>query len=508
MRIKTETSVGLFILVAIGIFLYMSFQIGVLRFDRSRYNQYTVYFHDISGLSKKAEVQIAGVKVGWVESVDLANDGQQVKAVIMIFNSHVLHVDAFGSIRQDGLLGTKFIEINPGDVRMPVLAPGGILMRPSHDPVSVDQILSELQVISRDIGEVSGSLKKAFGGDEGTVRLQNALDGFTRAADRVSIFAQSLECVVDRNQYSLDSILTDARSLVADLKTELPQTTRELRDGINRAVNTFDQTAGPISDVMKKLSKGEGVLGKLMSDEEMGRDIKIAVDGAKNYFNKIDQLGIVFDVHGETMYGLGEHLNIENAKGYFNVRVHPSEDYFYMLGLVGSYSGTIARQQKYRTWHDGCGCILNQKTIDPDGAGLNPGQRFRYAPYKFTEKRKMDRNLYNLQMGKTYEAFAFRGGLFDSTFGVGMDIDIPLESDAVRWVTSLEAFDFGGRNRIQDDRMHLKWLNKVFFANTLYVVFGADDFVSRYNKNAFFGVGVRFADDDVKYYLSKVTIPS
>lgn len=486
----------------------MSFQIGVLRFDRSQYYQYTVYFRDISGLAKKAEVQIAGVKVGWVESVNLENDGQQVKAVIMIFHSYVLHSDAYGMIRQDGLLGTKFVEINPGDVRMPILPSGGILMRPSRDPVSVDQILTELQVISRDIGEVSSSLRKTFGGDEGAFRLQTAIDNFSKAADRVSTFAQSLEGVVDRNQYSFDTILADTRALVADLKTDLPQATRDISESINRAVSKFDDAAGPIGDVMKKMNKGEGVLGKLISDEEMGRDIKVAIDGAKNYFNKIDQLGITFDVHGETMYGLGEHLYIENAKGYFNVRIHPSEDYFYMLGLVGSYSGTIARQQKYRTWQDGCGCILNQKSIDPDGSGLTPGQRFRYAPYKFTEKRKMDRNLYNLQAGKVFDSFAFRGGLFDSTFGVGMDIDIPLESDSVRWVTSLEAFDFGGRNRIHDDRMHLKWLNKVFFANTLYVVFGADDFVSRYNKNAFFGVGIRFADDDVKYYLSKVTIPT
>ena len=30
-----------------------------------------------------------------------------------------------------------------------------------------------------------------------------------------------------------------------------------------------------------------------------------------------------------------------------------------------------------------------------------------------------------------------------------------------RWVTTLEAFDFYGRNRIDDHRLHLKWLNKI-----------------------------------------------
>ena len=46
-------------------------------------------------------------------------------------------------------------------------------------------------------------------------------------------------------------------------------------------------------------------------------------------------------------------------------------------------------------------------------------------------------------------------------------------------------------------------MNRVFFLNNLYLVFGADDFVSQTNANAFWGVGIRFGDDDMKYILSK-----
>jgi hypothetical protein len=42
--------------------------------------------------------------------------------------------------------------------------------------------------------------------------------------------------------------------------------------------------------------------------------------------------------------------------------------------------------------------------------------------------------------------------------------------------------------------------------NNIYMTFGADDFISRRNANAFFGCGVRFGDDDIKYLASRIAI--
>ena len=133
---------------------------------------------------------------------------------------------------------------------------------------------------------------------------------------------------------------------------------------------------------------------------------------------------------------------------------------------------------------------------------LDDWAKLKFAPFKITRYRFLDKYMLNLQFGKIYGNFAFRVGLFDSTGGIGVDIDLPLGSESFRWVTTLEAYDWRGRNRLFDDRPHLKWLNRMFFSKTLYFTFGADDFVSR-DKNAFFGVGIRFADDDVKYLISR-----
>ena len=119
-------------------------------------------------------------------------------------------------------------------------------------------------------------------------------------------------------------------------------------------------------------------------------------------------------------------------------------------------------------------------------------------------ERKMDQFLWGFQIGKIYKDVALRAGIIENSGGFGIDVDIPFGTDNFRWVTSFEVFDMRGRNRFDDSRPHLKWLNRVFLFKNMYMAFGADDFVSRNNANAFFGGGIRFSDDDVKYIAGKV----
>lgn len=503
MRIKTETSVGLFILVAIIIFLYMTFQIGFLRLDTARYNEYIVYFHDISGLSKKADVQIAGVRVGWVNNVELVNNGQQVRADIMILKEYTIYNDAYGIIRQDGLLGTKYVEIIPGDPLLSRIKAGGILMKPSKDPVSVDEIMSEFQDIARNLNEVSRSFKEVFSGDVGTQRLEKAVEGFNDATANIANFSHAIDGVIDRNKQAFGDMIEDLHVFSRDLKSEFPGLSNDVRDGINRFSDSVEGAARPIGEVAEKINNGEGVLGKLISDETVARDLREAITGVKDYFETVDRLAIIFDTHVESMYGLGNDMDFEDAKGYFNVRVHPVEDYFYLVGLVGSYSGRIVRKETYTRWYKNDGCEIRPENIN----FTDKRDELRFAPNIQKEKREFDRYLLNLQLGKIFGDLAFRTGLMDGTFGVGLDFDIPFASQDYRWVMTFEAFDFYGRNRIDDTRAHLKWLNKVYFSDSLYFVFGADDFISHSNKNAFFGAGFRFADDDIKYYVSGLSLP-
>lgn len=547
MRIKTETLVGIFILVSISAFFYLTLHVGALRFDKEKYFPYGAYFKDVSGLTKKADVKIAGVKVGWVESLSLENTGL-VKTNIMILKNHELHSGGYAVLRQESLLGSKFIEIVPGDSRAPLLVPGAILGQPDSQPANVDDLLTSFKQISQNIQEVSGSLKDTFATSEGALQLKQALDSFTQAASSIATMSSHLEHLVARNENSIHETVSDLKGLLEELKERLPLISHniagvteklnedilpqvsdslvqlsstlqgdflpQLQNTTNALVSNFGEATDSIKDMANTIRKGEGIVGKLLNDGDLCRNVQDTIASVRSTFTKLDKLGIVIDGHVESMQGPACGAAFEDAKGYFNLRVHPTEDFFYLLGFTFSQKGYITRTVLKNTYFDeNCNELLPSRLVALGNALV--GQQN-------ISKIERDSFRLNLQFGKIYHDIALRIGLFEGTFGGAIDYDIPFADPRYKWVMSFQAYDFNGRNRFEEGvcqscegcegyrlykpylRPHLRWLNKLFVTPNFYFAFGADDFVSRNNKNAFFGVGLRFADDDLKYLVTSL----
>jgi hypothetical protein len=248
----------------------------------------------------------------------------------------------------------------------------------------------------------------------------------------------------------------------------------------------------------------------LVNEDETYNDLKQAVSGFKNYLTKMDRMQVIFDAHSESMIRRAEGFEWEDAKGFFNVRLYPREDYFYQLQIVSTEKGYPKRKFREFTYYDANGkpidiANLQEAPLTSEGPVDN---LTRFALIFDNEKKTVQRDVFrvDLQFGKIFKDIAMRIGLFEGTTGIGFDVDIPFHTDKFRWVTSLELYDFNGRNRIiLDRRPHMKWLNKMYIMRNIYASFGADDFVSQKNASVFFGAGFRFGDDDVKYLVSSIS---
>lgn len=542
MRINSETSVGIFVAAALAIFFYMTFQIGVFRLDTSNYKGHVVYFNDVSGLARKADVKIAGVKVGWVDTIGLVqgDESYQASALLKINKDYIIRSDAYAIVRQDGLLGVKYLEIVPGDPLSIPLKAGQPLGTPGKAPVSIDELLQQFKGIANNVEDVTAVIKESLGTVDGKAQLKETFRNIASAAERISSFSDAIDRIANSNEGDISQIVADIRDFAHELRTGFPPLQEDLRriasklDGevlpaiqhsVEKIANTFDRdfdkvasklqsTADAIEgaalqtrdgfrsigSVADKINEGKGLLGKLVNDDETYKDLKVAVQGLKNYFSKVDSLGIVFDSHVENMYNDAEALNLRDSKGYFGVRIFPSEDRFYVMQMCGSLRGTVKRRliEYERFDQEGNQYYLQNMRVDDNYKWSFPAQLYEKVVERDTLK-------YSVQFGKIYNDLALRFGLFESTFGVGVDYDIPFGTEKFRWVTSLEAYDFRGRDHyLFNQTPHFKWLNRVFVLNSIYVTFGADDFGSRFNKSGFFGLGIRFVDDDIKYIGSQV----
>ena len=66
--------VGLYVLIALTALAYLSLQVGGIELSQGEKIELKATFDDIGGLSARAPVRVAGVKIGQVAGIDLDDD--------------------------------------------------------------------------------------------------------------------------------------------------------------------------------------------------------------------------------------------------------------------------------------------------------------------------------------------------------------------------------------------------------------------------------------------------
>ncbi len=107
-----ELVVGVFVLAGLACLAYMAIHLGKMELFGHGY-QVTADFDNISGLKSGTAVEIAGVEVGRVESINLTT-GDRAKLVMRLQPGIKLYDDAIASIRTKGIIGDKFVKLSPG----------------------------------------------------------------------------------------------------------------------------------------------------------------------------------------------------------------------------------------------------------------------------------------------------------------------------------------------------------------------------------------------------------
>lgn len=143
-RNPIETVLGAVVLLVAGSFLAFAIDSADLR-PVSGYPVRAV-FNKVGGLLPGADVRISGIKVGSVTEQTL--DPRSYRAVVQmsILPSVQLPADTVASIASDGLLGGKFIKLEPGTETV-VIETGATLAR-TRDYQSVEDLVSELIFIA------------------------------------------------------------------------------------------------------------------------------------------------------------------------------------------------------------------------------------------------------------------------------------------------------------------------------------------------------------------------
>jgi len=140
-KLTSEFIVGLFLIAGIASVVYLSVVIsGVTGLGSDGYRLLAT-FTNSSGLKKGAFVEIAGVRIGKVDSIMLDKKTQKSAVWLSIESDVEVQDDAIASIRTAGIIGDKFIKISPG-MSDELLSDGDEIFE-TEPAISIEELVSK-----------------------------------------------------------------------------------------------------------------------------------------------------------------------------------------------------------------------------------------------------------------------------------------------------------------------------------------------------------------------------
>lgn len=138
-RSALDLAVGVFVLLGILALGWLSVRLGKIDFFGGESYTVTADFSTTAGLKNGSSIEIAGVEVGRVTSIQLAN--YQARVVMSIRNGIKLTEDSIASIKTRGLIGEKFLQISPGGSER-IIKPNGKITE-VEPPIDLEELLSK-----------------------------------------------------------------------------------------------------------------------------------------------------------------------------------------------------------------------------------------------------------------------------------------------------------------------------------------------------------------------------
>ena len=385
-KLSLEAKVGAFVvasLVGLGV---IATTLEPMKFKRGIENlHYTLIFKNAAGLEKDAPVRVAGVNVGKVVSVGV----KEGKAVVkIVFTKPVkLYKNAVAKIETMGLMGEKYVEIEPGGPPAPPLPPGSVIEN-TQVPASMDEVMSSLN-------QLLEKFNQALITPDGKNRLAVIMDKVTKLTDSVNRAVDEINGLVAENRENIKKVFENAVALTESLREDLPQIidninqlTEQLSEityenrqdirkivvglreasekapkiaqnleeltaklqkllndknttNIEETIENIKSTTAELKELLAKVNEGKGTIGKLFNDEKLYKSLTKTADTLGKLADKFEKTKTYIGFRGDVNTRTGE------GRGVFTLQIVPSKDHYYLLEVVGDSQGKVDRKKYY-----------------------------------------------------------------------------------------------------------------------------------------------------------------
>jgi phospholipid/cholesterol/gamma-HCH transport system substrate-binding protein len=282
---STELRSGIFVILAMVALTVLIFSVGNFRARLQPMVRYTTYVHDAKFLKTHDAVTYGGFRVGDIKAIEVSPERHgQVKITLAVDPDLPVKTDATVMVKQDGILGPKYVEISPGSAAAPRAPDGTTLpgivptafidLGPSFQgPLDrLDKLIENLNLILGDADfrkNVAGILTE-------TRTLLTSLD------DQVKKFGAMATKTGDKSQEvlaELQETLKATREPLAKTLKDADQLTLTLTKDADLMT---EKIAKMLDEVTLRLGRSADALDQLLKDSD-----SMVVQNNKNFYETI-----------------------------------------------------------------------------------------------------------------------------------------------------------------------------------------------------------------------------
>lgn len=247
-----EIKSGAFIVLAIGVLTVLLFAVGNLKERFTPKQHFYAYLPDAKFLKPHDAVTFAGIRVGEIDRVEVSNERfGQVKVWITVDPAVEVREDSVLILKQDGMLGAKYLEISPGGSDSPRALAGHELKA---------EVIPAITDLSATIKEPLEKIDKLL---EGLNRILNDPQNQKNIADILVETKELLHALQDEVHRVGDTVAATGKS-TQDVMAEIEATIQDLRPEVQSILRNVDELVTRLNESADELTKlikdADGVL--------------------------------------------------------------------------------------------------------------------------------------------------------------------------------------------------------------------------------------------------------
>lgn len=488
MTMKLETKVGAFFVASIGVLGLLILRMEKMEiFGGNSQKRLATTFDQVAGLSLQSAVRVAGVKVGAVTAIEL--DGKRARVVLTLPKDFKVYRDASASLSSIGILGEKYIELDPGH---PEAGEAGIdTLLASKQGMSMDSLMESLGGISKDVKGITEALNKSIGGEEGRQKLDEIVDN-------IRVLTGEFRAMAQENHGTINATMANVQQMSADLRDRLPRLAQQFEDlgknlnalvgdnkpeiqglltDVRRLTANLQSTAENVRSITDKMNRGEGTIGKLLNDDSTVKKLNLAVDNVNSMLGGFKAMDLNLDMGGARWTKRGD------SKTGLAIDLVPARDHWYSLELASTPDGKISQYASTVSKVDPVTGAITQVPVTT--RTVNVDQTFTVSA---------------LFAKRLAENYVFSAGIVEGKGGAGAEFRA-LDD---RFRLGALAYDFTKRDDKPNPRYRIT--TSYQFYKGFYAMAGLQDLANPDLRTFFFGGGLRWKDEDLKKLVGLASV--